>query len=134
MSSVNSVTLLGNVTKDPSVKRMQNGNEVVSFSLATNDTWKDKQTGERKNKAEFHNIVVFNKGLVSVIDRYVNKGSKLYICGKLKTRSYEDNQGTKKYVTEVVLENFGGELVLLDSKPSSPHGGNGQDIEDEIPF
>ena len=134
MSSVNSVTLLGNVGKDPEVRTMQNGNQVASFSMATTDTWKDKASGERKSQSQWHNVVVFNKGLVSVIDRYVNKGSKLYICGKLKTRSYEDNQGTKKYVTEVVLENFGGELVLLDSKPSSPHGGNGQDIEDEIPF
>jgi single-strand DNA-binding protein len=113
--SVNKVTLLGNVGKDPEIKTFQNGGKVASFSLATSESWKDKTSGEKKTSTEWHNIVVKNDGLVGVIEKYVKKGAKLHIEGKLETRTYEKD-GSKRYITEIVLYPYSGEIVLLDAK------------------
>ena len=116
MTSVNKAIILGNVGDDPKIKTMQNGNEVANFSIATTDTWKDKQTGEKKEKTEWHRIVVFSSGLVGIIKSYVKKGSKLYIEGSLQTREWTDkNTNEKKYITEIVLQGYGCSLQLLDS-------------------
>ena len=117
--SVNKVILVGNVGKDPEVRSMSNGNEVASFSLATTDYWKDKNSGERKDKTEWHNIVIFSQGLVNVVKNYVKKGSKLYIEGALQTRKWTDKQGADKYTTEIVLQGFNSTLQMLDSRNSS---------------
>ena len=117
--SINKVTLLGNVGKDPEIKTFQNGGKVASFSLATTESWKDKATGERKPATEWHNIVVKNEGLVGIVEKYVKKGSKLHIEGKLETRTYEKD-GSKRYVTEIVLYPHSGEIVLLDAKDAPP--------------
>lgn len=121
--SLNKVMLIGRVGKDPEVKRQQNGGMIVNFSIATSDTWRDKNTGERKEKTEWHNIVIFNEGVGKVAEQYVRKGSQIYIEGKLRTRSWETQQGEKKFTTEVVLEQFGGQLTLLDNR--SEGGGSG---------
>lgn len=117
--SVNKVILVGNVGKDPEVRTMQSGDRMVSFSLATSDTWRDKQTGERKEKTEWHNIVIFNEGLTKVAEQYVRKGSKLYIEGQLQTRKWQDQSGADRYSTEIVLPRFRGEMTLLDSRQGS---------------
>lgn len=116
MASVNKVILIGNVGKDPEIRSTQAGKEIANLTLATSDTWKDKATGERKEKTEWHRVSVFNENLVNVIKNYVKKGSKLYIEGQLQTRKWTDKDGNEKYSTEVVLQNFGGTLVMLDSK------------------
>ena len=117
MSSVNKVILIGRVGKDPEVRRMQSGDAVVSFSLATSESWKDKATGERKDKTEWHDVVIFNEGIAKVAEAYVRKGSKVYIEGQLQTREWEQD-GQKRRRTEVVLQRFRGELTLIDSKPA----------------
>jgi single-strand DNA-binding protein len=117
--SINKVTLLGNVGGDPEIKTFQNGGKVASFSIATTDSWKDKATGERKQATQWHNIVVKNEGLVGIIEKYVKKGSKLHIEGKLETRTYEKD-GSKRYVAEIVLYPYSGEIVLLDPKADAP--------------
>lgn len=131
MSSINKVILVGNVGKDPEVRRLTNGDPVVNFSIATSETWKDKSSGEKKEKTEWTRIVCFNKHIAEVVEKYVRKGSKVYIEGSLQTRKWTDKDGAEKYSTEVILQNFRGELVLLDSK-SDPHPGSG--LDDEIPF
>lgn len=113
--SVNKVILIGNVGKDPEVRRMQSGDAVVSFSLATSEHWRDKQTGERKEKVEWHTIVIFNEGLAKVAEQYVRKGSKLYVEGQLQTRKWTDKDGRDRFSTEIVLQKYRGELTLLDS-------------------
>jgi len=113
--SVNKVILVGNLGKDPVIRRTQDGKPVASFSIATSDSWKDKNTGERREKTEWHNIVVFNEGLCRVIEQYVKKGSKLYIEGQLQTRKWQDQNGQDRYTTEVVLQGFNGVLTMLDS-------------------
>lgn len=115
--SVNRVTLIGNLGRDPEVRRMNSGDSVVSFSLATTDSWKDK-SGERQERVTWHNIVVFNEGLGKVAESYCKKGSKVYIEGQLQTRKYTDKDGNERQTTEIVLQRFRGELTLLDSKPS----------------
>lgn len=115
--SVNRVTLIGNLGRDPEVRRMNSGDSVVSFSLATTDSWKDK-SGERQERVTWHNIVVFNEGLGKVAEAYCKKGSKVYIEGQLQTRKYTDKDGNERQTTEIVLQRFRGELTLLDSKPS----------------
>lgn len=151
--SVNKVILVGNLGKDPEIRSMQSGDKVASFSIATSENWKDKTTGERKEKTEWHRISVFNQGLVKVIENYVKKGSKVYIEGQLETRKWTDKEGQEKYTTEVVLRPFRGELTMLDSKggggsfqdsgandygsaaPAKAASGGGRDeFEDEIPF
>lgn len=117
--SINKVILVGNVGQDPEIRSTQDGREIANFSLATSESWKDKNSGEKREKTEWHRIVVFSQGLVGVIKNYIKKGTKLYIEGSLQTRKWTDNQGVEKYTTEIVLQNFNSTLQILDSK-----GGN----------
>lgn len=116
--SLNKVTLIGNVGQDPEIKTTQDGRELANFSIATTESWKDKNTGEKRDKTEWHRIVVFSQGLVGVIKNYVKKGSKLYIEGQLQTRKWTDNNGVEKYTTEVILQNYNSNLQMLDSRNS----------------
>lgn len=120
--SLNKVTLIGNLGKDPEIRATQDGREIASFSLATSESWKDKNTGERKERAEWHKVVVFSQGLVNVIKNYVKKGSKLYIEGQLQTRKWTDKEGIERYVTEVVMQNFNSNLIMLNSKNDGEGG------------
>jgi len=114
MSSLNKVILIGNLGQAPEIRSFQNGGRVANFSIATSERWKDKQTGERKEKTEWHRISVLNEKLVEVVEKYVKKGSKLYIEGQLETRKWADKEGKDHYTTEVVLQAFRGEIKLLD--------------------
>ncbi len=116
--SVNKVILVGNLGRDPEVKFSQDGVKIVNFTMATSDTWKDKNTGERREKTEWHRIVVFNEHLAGIIERYVRKGSKIYIEGALQTRKWTGNDGVEKYSTEVILNRYRGEMIMLDAKGS----------------
>lgn len=120
--SVNKVILIGNLGRDPEVRRMNSGDSVVSFSLATTESWRDKASGERKDRTEWHNVVIFNENLGRVAEQYCKKGSKIYIEGQLQTREYTDKDGNQRRVTEVVLQRFRGELTLLDSRNASRGG------------
>ena len=149
--SVNKVILIGNLGADPEVRQFQNGGQVCNLRIATSDTWKDKNTGERKERTEWHQVAVFSEGLVRVCQQYLKKGSKIYLEGKLQTRKWSDQNGNDRYSTEVVLQGFDGTLVMLDgagggsgnnrtgdyshdqSRPETPQDFN-QDFEDEIPF
>lgn len=115
--SINKVILIGNCGKDPECRTMQDGKRVANVSLATSESWKDKATGEKKEKTEWHRVVAFGQ-LAEVIEKYVKKGSKLYVCGSLQTRKWTDKDGAEKYSTEVVLQGFNSELTLLDGKKS----------------
>ena len=150
--SINKVILVGNVGQDPQVRTMQSGQKVVSFSLATSDRWRDRQTGEQKEQTEWHRIVIFNPNLVEVAERMLQKGTKLYIEGSLRTRKWQNQQGIDVYTTEVVLNQFAGQMVILAGANSldraAPGGDYGQpaqpaqpreeisvaDIGDDIPF
>lgn len=143
--SVNKVVLVGNLGKDPEVRSMQDGSKVASFNVATSDTWKDKTTGERKEKTEWHRVAVFNANLVDVCEKYLHKGSKVYLEGQLQTRKWQDQTGADRYTTEVIIPKFKGEVVLLDSKADSAGvvaasemdegaGGGSAPIDDDIPF
>ena len=112
--SINKVTLVGNVGNDPEIKTFQNGNKVVNISLATSERWKDKETGEMKSNTEWHRVAIFNAILADIVEKYVKKGSKIYIEGQLQTRKWQDSNGADKYTTEIVLQNYRGELLLLD--------------------
>jgi len=112
--SINKVTLVGNIGNEPEVKTFQNGNKVVNLSLATSERWKDKESGEMKSNTEWHRVVIFNPVLADIAEKYVKKGSKIYLEGQLQTRKWQDSNGTDKYTTEVVLQNYRGELLLLD--------------------
>ena len=125
--SVNKVILVGNLGRDPEVRRLGNGEPVVNLRIATSETWKDKGTGERKEKTEWHSVVIFNENLARVAEQYLKKGSKVYIEGQLQTRKWTDQQGVEKYSTEVVLQRFRGELTILDSR------GGGSEYGDEEP-
>ena len=114
--SVNKVTLIGNLGQDPEVKRMTSGDIMVSFSIATTDSWRDKQTGEKKDKTEWHRIVIFNEGLAKIAEQYLKKGNSVYLEGSLQTRKWQDQSGVEKSTTEVVLQKFRGELTLLGSR------------------
>lgn len=116
MSSINKVILVGNVCADPEERTFQSGGKVVNLRLATNERWKDKTTGERKEKAEYHTVSVYSEGLVNLISKYVKKGSKLYIEGRLETRKWADNQGNERYTTEVVLRAYQSNILLLDKR------------------
>jgi single-strand DNA-binding protein len=155
--SVNKVILIGNLGRDPEVRTTQSGTKVANLSLATSDSWKDKNTGERKEKTEWHRVVIFGN-LADIAERYLKKGSKVYVSGQLQTRKWQDQSGQEEYSTEVVLQGFGGELTMLDGRsggggdsrsegvggehnPSEPSGGGGgwdsgppSDMDDEIPF
>lgn len=113
--SVNKVILVGNLGKDPEIRTLQSGSKVANLSVATSETWNDKQSGERKERTEWHRVVIFNERLVDIADRYLRKGRKVYLEGAVETRKYTDQSGQEKYTTEVVLRNFRGELTLLDS-------------------
>lgn len=133
--SVNKVILVGNVGKDPEIRRMTSGDPVVTLSLATSESWKDKSSGERKEKTEWHRVVIFNTNLAKVAESYIRKGSKIYVEGQLQTRKWTDKAGVEKFSTEVVLQNFRGELTLLDGKTAAAAGETGNEtLDDEIPF
>ena len=140
MSSLNKVQLIGNLGNDPDII---NEGKIAKFSLATSESWKDKASGERKTKTEWHNIVVFNEGLVGVVQQYVKKGSKVYVEGQLQTRKWEDKDGVTKYTTEIVLQNFNGTLTMLGENNSSqasstssntPSTNTSTEPDDDIPF
>ncbi len=116
--SVNKVILIGNIGRDPEIRQSADGKKIVNLALATSETWKDK-SGERKEKTEWHRVVIFNQGLAGIAERYVKKGTKLYVEGSLQTRKWTDGNGVEKYTTEVVLGNYSGEMTLLDSRGSS---------------
>lgn len=139
--SVNKVTLVGNLGRDPEVRYSQGGEKIVNMSVATSESWKDKTTGERREKTEWHRVVIFNDRLASVAEAYLKKGSKVYVEGSLQTRKWAGNDGVDRYSTEVVLQRYRGELTMLDSPKES--GGTPQAAEtgestsgpdDEIPF
>jgi single-strand DNA-binding protein len=124
--SVNKVILIGNLGKDPEVRRLNSGDAVVSFSLATTESWRDKATGERRDKTEWHDVVIYNENLAKVAENYLRKGSKVYVEGQLQTREWDDQQsGQKRRRTEIVLQKFRGELTLMDSRRSGEEGGAG---------
>jgi single-strand DNA-binding protein len=120
--SVNKVILVGNLGKDPEARTMQNGGKVVNFSIATSESWKDKNSGERQERTQWHNIVVVNANLATVAEKYLKKGAKVYVEGQLETRKWQDKDGNDKYTTEVVLHPYRGELTLLDRKDDAGGG------------
>jgi single-strand DNA-binding protein len=148
--SVNKVILVGNLGRDPEVRSLQSGDKVVNLSVATSERWKDKNTGEPREKTEWHRVVIFNERLGEVAEKYLRKGSKVYIEGQLQTRKWTDQSGVEKYTTEVVLQRFRGELTMLDSKgesgaalegpeegaeaPRSTPSRARAELDDEIPF
>lgn len=123
--SVNKVILIGNLGRDPEVRRMQDGNPVVNLAVATSDTWRDRQSGERRERTEWHRVVIFNDKLAEVAEKYLRKGSKVYVEGALQTRKWTDQSGTEKYTTEIVLQKFRGELTMLDGRGGEGGGGGG---------
>jgi single-strand DNA-binding protein len=148
--SVNKVILVGNLGKDPEIRRTQDGKAIANLSIATSETWRDKNSGERKEKTEWHRVVIFSEPLCKVVEQYLKKGSKIYLEGALQTRKWTDKDGVEKYSTEVVLQGFGSSLVMLDGKgggqgeaeePAQQRraigGGAGamsSDMNDDIPF
>ncbi|HJK87764.1 MAG TPA: single-stranded DNA-binding protein [Candidatus Megaira endosymbiont of Hartmannula sinica] len=158
--SLNKVTLIGNVGNDPDVRTTSQGKDFVSFPMATSDRWKDKATSEDKERTEWHRVVIYNTQLVEIVKKYVKKGAKIYLEGSLSTRKWQDNTGSEKYTTEIVIRDYGGSLILLDGRNSDPssmnnnntssynnshsnnnsgaRGNNGKlnhdDLDDEIPF
>lgn len=143
--SVNKVILVGNLGRDPEVRTFQSGDRVVSFSVATTESWKEKSSGERKDRTEWHNIQIFNDALGKIAEQYLRKGSKVYLEGQLQTREYTDKDGNQRKSTEVVLQRFGGFLTLLDSKNSgearqnapaqqAQHAPLSDQLDDNIPF
>jgi single-strand DNA-binding protein len=157
--SVNKVILVGNLGKDPEVRHTQDGKAIVNLAIATSENWRDKSTGERKEKTEWHRVVIFNENIAKVAEQYLKKGSSVYIEGSLQTRKWTDKDGAEKYTTEIVLQNFNGTLTMLGSKPgggdSSGYGGGddfgssspmdrpraaakpasfARDLDDEVPF
>lgn len=123
--SVNKVILVGNLGADPEIRRTQDGRPIVNLRLATTDTWRDRASGERREKTEWHRVVIFNEGLAKVAEQYLKKGAKIYVEGQLQTREWEDQQGQKRYSTEVVLQNFNSQLTMLDGRGG---GGGGDDF------
>ncbi len=123
--SVNKVILIGNLGRDPEVRTFQNGGKVCNLRIATSETWKDKQSGERKEKTEWHSVAIFQEGLVRIAEQYLKKGSKVYIEGKLQTRKWQDQSGADKYSTEVVLQGFDGVMTMLDGPGGGSGGGGG---------
>jgi len=145
MAGVNKVILVGHLGRDPEVRRMNNGDQLCNLRLATSETWRDKASGERRERTEWHQVVIFNENLVRVAEQYLKKGAKVFVEGQLQTRKWTDQGGIERYSTEVVLTRFRGELVLLDSRGRDDAGGterqdsNGgaatrREVDDEIPF
>jgi single-strand DNA-binding protein len=151
--SVNKVILVGNLGRDPEVRHTQSGDPIVHLNLATSESWRDRQSGERREKTEWHRVVIFNENLGKIAQQYLKKGAKVYIEGQLQTRKWTDQSGQEKYTTEVVLQRFRGELTMLDGRsggdggvsnggqddygggaPSGGGAGQGGDLDDEIPF
>jgi single-strand DNA-binding protein len=162
--SVNKVILVGNLGKDPEIRRTQDGRAIANLSVATSESWRDKATGERKEKTEWHRVVIFNEGLAKVAEQYLKKGAKVYVEGQLQTRKWTDQSGAEKYSTEVVLQGFNSNLTMLDGRggsggggfaddnsggdfggsgpsggsqrrmPPAGGGGRGNDMDDDIPF
>jgi single-strand DNA-binding protein len=151
--SINKVILIGNIGSDPEIRNTSDGREIANFSIATSESWKDKATGEKKEKTEWHRVVIFSQGLVGIVKSYVKKGSKLYIEGQLQTRKWTDKEGVEKYTTEVILQNFNSTLQIIDSanrgtsnsydnysSPDNKNSKNGEkvevseDLDDDIPF
>ncbi len=150
-SSVNKVILVGNLGRDPEVRHNQDGSKIVQLSLATSETWRDKTTGERRDRTEWHRIVIFNDRLADVAEKYLHKGSKVFLEGQLQTRKWIDKEGVERYTTEITLSRYKGELTMLDSRNESggeerhvqssasteqaPSGsGAAAELDDEIPF
>ena len=123
--SVNKVILIGNLGRDPEVRSFQNGGKVCNLRIATSETWKDRNTGERREKTEWHSVAIFQEGLVRIAEQYLKKGSKVYIEGQLQTRKWQDQSGQDKYSTEVGLQGFGGTLTMLDGRDGGGSGGGG---------
>jgi len=123
--SVNKVILIGNLGRDPEVRSFQNGGKVCNLRIATSETWKDRNTGERRERTEWHSVAIFNEGLVRVAEQYLRKGSKVYIEGQLQTRKWQDQSGQDRYSTEVVLQGFGSTLTMLDGRTEGGGGGQG---------
>ncbi len=121
--SVNKVILVGNLGKDPEIRRTQDGRPIANLSVATSETWRDKNTGERKEKTEWHRVVIFNEGLCKIAEQYLKKGSKVYLEGQLQTRKWQDKDGNDKYSTEVVLQGFNSSLTMLDGRAGGGAGG-----------
>jgi|SRR5579871_1934255 len=146
MAGVNKVILVGNLGKDPEVRRTANGDPVVNFTVATSESWRDKASGERKERTEWHRIVIFNENLAKIAEQYLHKGSKVYLEGQLTTRKWTDKEGNEKYTTEVVLNRFRGELQMLDSRGEGGYRAamsssdeparsfERAELDDEIPF
>lgn len=144
--SVNKVILIGNLGADPDVRSFQNGGKVANMRIATSETWKDKNSGEKKERTEWHTVAVFAEGLVGIVERYLSKGSKVYIEGQLETRKWQDQSGADRYSTEIVLRPYAGTLVMLSGQGGGQGGGSqggqdqgapsggGSDMDDEIPF
>jgi len=147
--SLNKVLLIGRLGNDPEIKQMQNGKSVARLSVATSESWKDKNTGERKEKTEWHRVVIFNEGLVNVVQKYLKKGAQVYIEGQLNTNKYTDSNGQEKYSTQVVLQGYNSSLTMLDGKnslsgeskkidnsqlPSDDMPDISQDPDDKVPF
>jgi len=145
--SINKVILVGNIGQEPQVRTMQSGQKVVSFSLATSDRWRDRQSGEQKEQTEWHRVVIFAPNLVEIAERMLQKGTKLYLEGSLRTRKWQNQQGVDSYTTEVVLNPFSGQMVILSGAKMSDGGSEGssaptapreevniEDIADDIPF
>ncbi|MBO9449422.1 single-stranded DNA-binding protein [Tropicibacter sp. R16_0] len=123
--SVNKVILIGNLGRDPEVRTFQNGGKVCNLRIATSETWKDRNTGERRERTEWHSVAIFNEGLVRVAEQYLRKGSKVYVEGQLQTRKWQDQSGQDRYSTEVVLQGFGSTLTMLDGRDGGGSGGGG---------
>ena len=146
--TINKVILVGNLGNDPEIRSTSDGREIANISIATSESWKDKNTGERKSKTEWHRVVIFSQDLVGIVKNYLKKGSKIYLEGQLQTRKWVDNAGIEKYTTEIVLQNFNSTLQILDSRQNNPDnqnnfGDNNQNtnqedaeniIDDDIPF
>jgi single-strand DNA-binding protein len=147
--SLNKVLLIGRLGNDPEIKQMQNGKSVARLSVATSESWKDKNTGEKKEKTEWHRVVIFNEGLVGVVQKYLKKGAQVYIEGQLNTNKYTDSNGQEKYSTQIVLQGYSSSLTMLDGKNSSSGDGKklessqlpsddmpdiSQDPDDKVPF
>ncbi|WP_187430066.1 Single-stranded DNA-binding protein [Roseobacter fucihabitans] len=122
--SVNKVILIGNLGRDPEVRSFQNGGKVCNLRIATSETWKDRNSGERKERTEWHSVAIFQEGLVRIAEQYLRKGSKVYIEGQLQTRKWQDQSGQDRYSTEVVLQGYGGTLTMLDGRDGGGSGGN----------
>ena len=147
MTGVNKVILVGNLGSDPEIRHTQDGRVIANLRLATSDSWRDKNTGERREKTEWHRVVIFSEGLAGVAEKYLKKGSKVYVEGSLQTRKWEDQSGVERYTTEVVLQAFGGKLVMLGGDEGGSNGGGctkraaeqaqaplNTELDDDIPF